>query len=343
MGVPVWLFATEGGHFGLGTGTIPWFERVDIFNHGGRFNELAPAISRMAEELAHLSQDPGYRVTPEARANEPVCHQYGDISLDEVNALFYPQHTASKEINSGISPNSFSSSGISLSLAIQGMEETAETLTPSAAPEERSLQLLESRYGYMLFDEVDPIVGTSLSAYGEYADAAVKLFAHCLKADDWALDVGANVGAHTLPIRAAVGDSGRVYAFEEDRLKFQLLNSNTSLNAYDNIYTFQEESQTLAIDALDLPRCDFIRLARQGEELDVLLGARFMLSKFKPFIYIENPLEDELEKLERFLASYGYRPLMQKIPLFNANNAFNNETDLFPDLYLLGLIAYPAV
>lgn len=44
------------------------------------------------------------------------------------------------------------------------------------------------------------------------------------------LDIGANIGAHTLHLGKAVGESGRVYAFEPTRYCFDKLLKNISLN-----------------------------------------------------------------------------------------------------------------
>lgn len=49
--------------------------------------------------------------------------------------------------------------------------------------------------------------------------------------DGWVvLDVGANIGAHTLPMALRVGDSGRVVAFEPTDYAFSKLRQNISLN-----------------------------------------------------------------------------------------------------------------
>jgi FkbM family methyltransferase len=58
----------------------------------------------------------------------------------------------------------------------------------------------------------------------------LKPFISLLSPGSVVLDIGANVGSHTLPIARAVGSAGRVYAFEPTRFAFQKLRKNVALN-----------------------------------------------------------------------------------------------------------------
>ncbi len=51
-----------------------------------------------------------------------------------------------------------------------------------------------------------------------------------LRAGDVALDIGANIGAHTLHLARCVGPSGRVFAFEPTAFAFRKLLTNIALN-----------------------------------------------------------------------------------------------------------------
>jgi FkbM family methyltransferase len=51
-----------------------------------------------------------------------------------------------------------------------------------------------------------------------------------IKPGDVVLDIGANIGAHTLPLAQSVGDSGKVYAFEPTDFAFSKLLRNIQLN-----------------------------------------------------------------------------------------------------------------
>ena len=94
------------------------------------------------------------------------------------------------------------------------------------------------RHGAILFNQQDTFVGRSLDLYGEWCEAEIDLLAQVLKPGDVVLDVGANIGSQTVPFAKFVGDSGRVVAFEPQRLVFQNLCANLALNALRNVVTY---------------------------------------------------------------------------------------------------------
>jgi FkbM family methyltransferase len=94
------------------------------------------------------------------------------------------------------------------------------------------------RHGTLLFNQQDTFVGRSLDLYGEWCEAEIDLLAQVLKPSDVVLDVGANIGSHTVPFAKLVGESGRVVAFEPQRLVFQNLCANLALNALRNVVTY---------------------------------------------------------------------------------------------------------
>lgn len=53
------------------------------------------------------------------------------------------------------------------------------------------------------------------------------------------VEVGSNNGHFTVEFAELVGDNGRVYAFEPQRVIFQQLCCNIFLNGFDNVYTHQ--------------------------------------------------------------------------------------------------------
>src|SRR5205807_114456 len=52
------------------------------------------------------------------------------------------------------------------------------------------------------------------------------------------IDAGANIGSHALAFSKFVGRHGRVYAFEPQRLVYQLLAANLAANGITNVYSF---------------------------------------------------------------------------------------------------------
>jgi hypothetical protein len=84
----------------------------------------------------------------------------------------------------------------------------------------------QCRHGMMLYNVHDLYVGRSLDQYGEFSQGEIDLFGQILKPGQVVLDVGANIGAHTLWFAQTVGPSGTVLAFEPQRIVFQALCAN---------------------------------------------------------------------------------------------------------------------
>jgi FkbM family methyltransferase len=134
------------------------------------------------------------------------------------------------------------------------------------------------------------------------------------------LDIGANIGVHTLRFARTVGESGRVYAFEPMEYAYRKLVRNVSLNAYRNITAVQialaernVKQQRLyfrsswatdgkrvdhdtIVDSerlddwcvrLNLERVDLIKLDVDGNEFSVLSGAPLLLERCRPVIILE--------------------------------------------------------
>ena len=65
---------------------------------------------------------------------------------------------------------------------------------------------------------------------GEFEPETAALFRHVVKAGMVVFDIGANVGAHGLPLARQVGEEGHVYMFEPTDWAFNKLKKNLSLN-----------------------------------------------------------------------------------------------------------------
>lgn len=129
-----------------------------------------------------------------------------------------------------------------------------------------------------------------------------------LCAGDTFVDVGAHVGYYTLLAAKAVGDGGRVYAFEPDPGNFALLVRNVELNGFRNVVLENkavaarpgarrlylspnnsgdhrlevpgEGRASVEVEAVCLDeylagrRVDFVKIDTQGAEAEVLLGMK---------------------------------------------------------------------
>jgi FkbM family methyltransferase len=70
----------------------------------------------------------------------------------------------------------------------------------------------------------------SIFLLGRFEPSTAKALARLIKPGDTVLDIGANVGAHTLPLARAVGAGGRVIAFEPTAFAYGKMTGNLAMN-----------------------------------------------------------------------------------------------------------------
>jgi len=90
----------------------------------------------------------------------------------------------------------------------------------------------------MLFSCNDTYVGGSLAVYGEYSPAEAAILQKCIKPGSIIIEVGANIGALTVPMAQATTLKGLVYAFEPQRTTYYGLCGNVFLNGLKNVFCF---------------------------------------------------------------------------------------------------------
>lgn len=165
------------------------------------------------------------------------------------------------------------------------------------------------------------------------------------------LDIGANIGAHALPLTKLTGPTGRVFAFEPTDYAYRKLVRNISLNeAFSNVYAvkaglsnrnlYQQEVKLRAtwptrgkpviepgktdFRRLDnwcaengVDRVDLMKIDVDGHEYEVLDGSRELLSRCLPLILIETGWYHFSEASKNPIAvlnSLGYRFLDERKP-----------------------------
>ena len=93
------------------------------------------------------------------------------------------------------------------------------------------VEIADCRHGRMAFLRNDNIIGRSLRLYGEWAEAEIELAKVFLRPGDRVLDVGANIGTHSIAYGLWVGESGEVISCEPHPYMFELLSRNTRENS----------------------------------------------------------------------------------------------------------------
>ena len=80
----------------------------------------------------------------------------------------------------------------------------------------------------------------SISHYGTYEELESKIMEEKIEKGNIVVDVGANIGLHTLNMARIVGNTGQVFAFEPDPSNFEILKKNVKINNYKNIILEQK-------------------------------------------------------------------------------------------------------
>lgn len=87
----------------------------------------------------------------------------------------------------------------------------------------------------MFIDKNDRVVSEVLLHQGVWEKFETELFKKHLKRGGMVMDIGANIGYHTLIAAEIVGENGHVYAFEPLPKNFRLLKKNVVVNSYRNV------------------------------------------------------------------------------------------------------------
>ncbi|MSO89341.1 MAG: FkbM family methyltransferase [Rhodospirillaceae bacterium] len=99
--------------------------------------------------------------------------------------------------------------------------------------------------------DLDEGIDFSIFLLGAFEAATVAACERLVRAGDVVLDIGANIGAHTLPLARLVGPTGRVVAFEPTDFAFAKLSANLALNP---VYAARVTvAQTMLLDRGDGP------------------------------------------------------------------------------------------
>ena len=95
------------------------------------------------------------------------------------------------------------------------------------------------RHGPMLYNRNDQYVGASIRKYGEFSPGESWIFRTVLAPGAVVVEVGANIGAHTVELSRLVAPGGVVHAFEPQRIVFQTMCANLALNGCVNVFAHQ--------------------------------------------------------------------------------------------------------
>ena len=236
-------------------------------------------------------------------------------------------------------------------------------------------ELRRCRSGPMLYNKHDIYVGGSLRHYAEFSVSEQAAFSQLVRPDTIAVEVGANIGGHTVHLSRLVGEGGEVHAFEPQRIPFQTLCANLALNQCRNVFARQtavgarvdtilvpaldpalrenfggislhgvevgEPVPLVTLDSLDLPACHFLKADVEGMEVDVLKGALQTIDMYRPMLYLENDRDDRSEELLSLVMGLDYAVFWHIAPLFNPDNFAREPNDVFGGIVSINILCVP--
>ena len=91
------------------------------------------------------------------------------------------------------------------------------------------------KHGIFSYYSNDQYIGKSLSEYGEWSEAEVGLLKQLLADSENIIEIGSNIGTHTIPLAKQVLNGGLVYAIEPQHQNHKLLLENIKNNELKNI------------------------------------------------------------------------------------------------------------
>jgi FkbM family methyltransferase len=215
--------------------------------------------------------------------------------------------------------------------------------------------LKDCRWGRFLLLRGD-MISTYAHVYGEWSELEVTLYRRLLKPDSVVIEVGANLGLHTVPL-AKIVVSGQVICFEPQRLIFSILCGNLALNNLINVHAHRlvvgerEEIITIESTNYDTPwnygafsvEAGFSSESRFPGELKAEPTAVVALDEFPQTAGLErlDLLKVDTEGFELAVLRGADRLIARTRPiLFVENNSPANGDDLIRHIRGLGYDCY---
>jgi FkbM family methyltransferase len=95
------------------------------------------------------------------------------------------------------------------------------------------------KHGIFSYYTNDRYIGKSLSEYGEWSEGEVDLLKQILPNNGNVIEIGSNIGTHTVPLAKHVSNGGIVWAIEPQSQNYTLLSKNIKDNNLNNVKTLK--------------------------------------------------------------------------------------------------------
>lgn len=122
--------------------------------------------------------------------------------------------------------------------------------------------IIATDIGTFIVNKNDLGVGWQLSARGTYDPDELKLLRSMLRnlrklrPNLLVMDIGANIGVHSVVLADEVGPGGKIIALEAQRIVFNMLAGNIALNSIENVHCLHLAASA-APGFIDIPQFDY--------------------------------------------------------------------------------------
>ena len=99
----------------------------------------------------------------------------------------------------------------------------------------KNIKKQKLKHGIFSYYTNDEYIGKSLSEYGEWSETEIILLKQLVKGNENIIEVGSNIGTHTIPLAKHVLNGGLVYAIEPQSQNYKLLSKNIKDNKLKNV------------------------------------------------------------------------------------------------------------
>jgi len=215
--------------------------------------------------------------------------------------------------------------------------------------------------GTQFFFTNDDTIGESLRRYGEWARNELDYLKQFVKKGDKVLDIGCNIGTHTMFFADHIGSRGYVTAIDAQLSAAALTMFTTWAQKRKNINVLNiAMGQTHGYADIDFPRYEtksnfgamalngktsiipqttlsealfsevnFIKMDVEGAELAILRGGLSWISNHRPYISCEIWEEKKMEEIIQSLTPFNYSFELLDIPAFNPENFLGDSFNIF--------------
>ena len=239
------------------------------------------------------------------------------------------------------------------------------------------LKTLTTRHGPMLALPQDQFITRCLEVYGEFSPKEWALLEQIIKPGMTVVEVGSNIGAHTVPMAKACAP-GPLYAFEPQQRVFQVLCANLALNDVINViaspdalgaepgtatiprldYSAEgnfggvslqpgralgQTARIVRLDDLDLSALGLLKVDVEGFEVQVVTGAQATIRRCRPTLYVENDRPAHQRQLIDLIHALDYRLYWHTPPLAGPGNFNGVEANVFGRSYVsINMLGLPS-